>query len=303
MIRKKSILLLTVISLLMGICTSCEQEKQMEVYYRAAIQVSGDGWVYVFDNQYLEGDNDYGSSASTRVPFAFKGVNLRYRYNEDYTQVISTQDDEGNPVSKTVLKSTLLLGESSVEEEQRDMAKIAEYLNYDRKGSSMTTDELMALTPADLAFECIDGELFVQLMRECLTSDNQVAGKYISIPSYALLTEPVYLDEYKLQIGLIGGFGTVEVMMLDVLYRTGDGLTDYVQLFDLVRDSEASEEQIQLLDTLQSIESGIVQNNDLQYGEKEYGDAVIAGVSLDRLYKMLENIEKSEYMQYVVYPQ
>ena len=275
----------------------------MEVYYRAAIQVSGDGWVYVFDNQYLEGDNDYGSSASTRVPFAFKGVNLRYRYNEDYTQVISTQDDEGNPVSKTVLKSTLLLGESSVEEEQRDMAKIAEYLNYDRKGSSMTTDELMALTPADLAFECIDGELFVQLMRECLTSDNQVAGKYISIPSYALLTEPVYLDEYKLQIGLIGGFGTVEVMMLDVLYRTGDGLTDYVQLFDLVRDSEASEEQIQLLDTLQSIESGIVQNNDLQYGEKEYGDAVIAGVSLDRLYKMLENIEKSEYMQYVVYPQ
>jgi hypothetical protein len=275
----------------------------MTLRYRKAVQKNDDGWVYVFDNQYLDTDNDYGSNAPNRVPFTFKGINLRYRYNENYTEVIQIPDENGNMVTKTVLQSTLLRGHSNSEEEQRDMTKIAEYLNYDRKGTSLTTAEMMALTPEDLALECIDGEMFINLMRACLTSNDVPLGEYPSIPSYALLTEQVYLDEYKIQVGLLGGFGTVEVMMFDILYRTGDGLTDYVQLFDLVRDGEASEEQIRLLDTLQQIENGIVQNNDLQYGEKEYGDAVIAGVSFARLYTMLENIENNEYMQYVVYPQ
>ena len=302
----KYLALLCALCLVTGVVTACQQppeEPKPTLCFRIAVQADPDGWVYAFDNQYLVGDVDYGSGVEGRVPFTFTGVNLRYRYNENYTKVIQTQDALGNTVNKTVLLSTLLRGDSSLEEEQRDMAKISAYLNYDRKGTSLTTAELMALTPEELGFECIDGEMFLRLMRECLTSESIPLGAYPSLPSYALLTEPVYLDDYKIQVGIKGSFGAVAVIMLDVLYRTGEELTDYVQLYDLVRDGEASEEQIQLLDTLQSIESGIVQNNDLQYGEKEYGDAVIAGVSLDRLYEMLENIEKNEYMQYVVYPQ
>ena len=89
---------------------------------------------------------------------------------------------------------------------------------------------------------------------------------------------------------MIGGFGRVEVLMFDVLYRTGDGLTYYVQLYDLVKNGEASEEQIQLLNALQEIERGIVENNDLQFKRDEFEDEVIDDVAFSRLYVMLKNI-------------
>ena len=299
----KYLALLCALCLVTGVVAACQQppeESKPTLCFRIAVQADPDGWVYAFDNQYLEGDVDYGSGVEGRVPFTFTGVNLRYRYDENYTKVTQTQDALGNTVNKTVLLSTLLRGDSSLEEEQRDMDKISAYLNYDRKGTSLTTAELMALTPEELSFECIDGEMFLRLMRECLTSESIPLGAYPSLPSYALLTEPVYLDDYKIQVGIKGSFGSVAVIMLDVLYRTGEDLTDYVQLYDLVRGGEASEEQVQLLETLQRIEEGIVQNNDLRYGEKEYGKAVIADVSLARLYAMLENIENGDYQQYLV---
>jgi hypothetical protein len=91
--------------------------------------------------------------------------------------------------------------------------------------------------------------------------------------------------------------------MFDVLYRTGNGLTDYVQLYDLVQKGEASEEQIRLLSTLQDIEQGVTENNDHRYRFDALGDEVIANVDLSRLYAMLENILKLNYGQYVVLPQ
>ena len=93
------------------------------------------------------------------------------------------------------------------------------------------------------------------------------------------------------------------MLMFDVLYRTGDGLTDYVQLYDLVKNGEASEEQIQLLNALQEIERGIVENNDLQFKRDEFEDEVIDDVAFSRLYVMLKNIMELNYGQYVVSPQ
>ncbi len=274
-----------------------------ELCYRMAFHVADDGWVYVFGNQYSEDDFDYSSQDKSHVPFAFKGINLRYRYNEDFTESIVTTDKNGKQVTKTVLQSTLTLGDSDSQIERRDMDIIAEYLGYERKGTLLTTSELLALTSEDLDFEYIDADMFLELMHECLTSDPDPYGNYKGIPSYGLFTEPVYLNGYKFQIGLIGGFGRIEVLIFDVLYQTGDGLTDYIQLYDLVQKGEASEEQIELLSTLQEMERGITENDDHRYRFDELGDKVIADVDLSRLYAMLDNILKLDYGQYIVHPQ
>lgn len=255
--------------------------------YRMAFHIADDGWVYVFDNQYIEGSEDYGSQDNGHYPFGFRGINLRYRYNDGFTESFEDMDDDGNKITQTMLQSTLILGRSDSQAERQDMDKIAEYLGYTREGTHLTTSELLALTVEDLDFKYIDAEMFLDLMHECLTSENDPHGGYRGIPTWGLFTEPQYIDNYKFQIGLIGGFGRVEVILFDVLYRTGDGLTDYVQLYDLVKNGEASEEQIQLLNTLQEIERGIVENNDFQYRIDEFKDKVIDDVAFSRLYVML----------------
>lgn len=302
--------LLSVIIVIVSVFSSCSapppeegSEEGSSLCYRSAFHAADDGWVYEFDNQYDTDSFDYGSQDDNRFPFAFKGINLRYRYNEGFTESFEDEDEDGNKITKTVLQSTLHLGDSDSQIERRDMDKIAEYLDYDRDGPHLTTAELLALTPEDLDFEYIDADMFLELMHECLTSEPDPYGNYKGIPSWGLFTEPVYLNDYKFQIGLLGGFGRIELLMFDVLYRTGDGLTDYVQLYDLVQKGEASEEQIQLLSTLQDIEQGIAENNDHRYRFDELGDRVIADVDLSRLYAMLENIVKLHYGQYVVYPQ
>lgn len=301
--------LLPLIMALLLLLSSCSsdgtdvEEKQPELRYRMAYHIANDGWVYVFDNQYREGDPDYGSTVPTRYPFGFLGINLRYRYNKGFTETYNSEDEKGNQVTKTVLQPTLILGFSDSQVERQDVDTIAKYLGQDRAGRLYTTAELLALTPEDLQFTYLDPNIFLDLLQECLTSENEPHGGYSGIPSWALFTEPIYLDDYKFQVGLIGGFGSVKVLMLDVLYKMGDGLTDYVQLYDLVQAGTATKEQVALLNALQEIEQGVVENNDLQYGVDTYKDSVIANVKLSRLYGMLKNIAESNYGQYVVHPE
>ncbi len=301
---KKLYLFLLLVCILTPLFTGCsEQKPESKLRYRMAYRVMDDGWVYVFANQYIDGDEDFSSQSDTQYPFSFRGVNLRYRYSEDYTTTVEVENDDGTKTEKTILQSSLRLGQSDSQIERSDLNKIAEYLGYERDGSHYTTSELLALTPSDLDFSYIDADMFIELLQECLTAETDALGKYPLIPSHALFTEPVYLDDYKIQIGLIGGFGTIEVVLFDVLYRVGDGLTDYVQLYDLVKNKTASEEQIQLLNTLQEIEQGVAENNDPHYKFDEYKDKKIADVALSRLYTMLDNIVECEYREYIVMPQ
>ena len=301
--RQSLLPLILAFLLLLSACSTDSSDPEPKLQYRMAHRVADDGWVYVFANQYLDTDTDYGAGAFDRCPFAFRGINLRYRYNEGFTETYTSTDDKGNVVTRTVLQSTLLLGSSDSQAERQDMDTIAKYLGYDRTGKLYTTAELLALTPADLQFTYLDPDMFLGLLQKCLTAENNPRGEYHNLPSWALFAEPIYLDDYKFQVGLIGGLGTVEVLMLDVLYKTGDGLTDYVQLYDLGQAGTATEEQVTLLNTLQEIEQGVVENNDLQYGVDTYKDSVIANAKLSRLYGMLKNIAESNYGQYVVNPE
>lgn len=296
-----------VFSIILGLCiaplllVSCSSEdNKPELRYRIAYRVMDDGWVYVFDNQYREGEFDYGSHSETRSSFSFHGINLRHRYSQDYTEVIEIKDASGKTVTQTVPQSVLILGDSDGQAESGDLDKIADYLSYQRDGTYYTTEELLALTPSDLDFSYIDAEMFLELMGECFAADPIPLGPYVNMPSWALFTEPEYVNDYKLQIGLIGGFGTVELLMFDVLYRTGEGLTDYVQLHDLVREGAATDEQVALLELLREIESGVVASQDLQWQHDTYGEKEVAGVSLARLYAMLKNIGADNYVNYLV---
>lgn len=292
--------LLLAFLLLLSACSSESSDPEPKLQYRRAFHITDDSWVYVFINKYTEGVADYGSSDPACIPFIFRGINLRYRYSEDFTRTHEYEDAKGNLITETVLQSTLILGESNSQAERQDMDTIAKYLGYDRTGKLYTTAELLALTPADLQFTYLDPDMFLGLLQECLTAENNPRGEYYNLPSWALFTEPIYLDDYKFQVGLIGGLGTVEVLMLDVLYKTGDGLTDYVQLYDLVKAGTATEEQVTLLNTLQEIEQGVVESNDLQYGIDTYRSSVIADVKLSRLYGMLKNIMEDNYGQYII---
>ena len=301
MLLKRISLALAGYILLLCLCSCASPvEEQRQFVARKACLVADDGWAYVFTSKYAEGDADFGSASDTYVPFTFYGINLRYRYSQAYTTEYPTTDNTGQTVMKQVLQSTLILGNSDSQAEREDMDKIAQYLGYERDGTYYSTAELLSLTETDLGFTCLDGEMFLSLMRQCLESEPTAPGPYPLLPSWALFTEPVYLDDYKFQIGLIGGFGTVEVLVLDVLYRTGEGLTDYVQLYDLVCAGTATAEQVLLLDTLREIEQGVAASGDLLWGQDKYGGQEISGIRLERLYGMLKNISINQYQNYIV---
>ena len=117
------------------------------------------------------------------------------------------------------------------------------------------------------------------------------------------MTEPEYLSDYKFQIGFVSDMGTIDVIYIDVLYRTGDAYNDYIQLSDMVDDGTASTEQIQAFDLIKSISDGIVRDNTFMY---EYGankNKNIANIDFSRLYNFLNDIENDNYNKYILHAQ
>ena len=223
------------------------------------------------------------------------GVNLRYRYNDDYTTTVSVKED-GQDVVKVVPQTIQILGESNSTKIKNDMNQIASILKY--SGGEVTNEELLSLTVDDLSFEELDEEIFIDLMQKALSGEPHKEGRYSYIPSYALLSEKEFLNGYKFQIGFINTMGCLDVIVIDVLYRTGSGYDDYIQLSDIVDKGEATQEQVALNHLIENISSGILQNNNFLYKEGDVQE--IANVDISRLYVFLENIEKNEYYQYVV---
>ena len=258
---------------------------------KVAILSQDDGWYYTFSHSYYEEeDNDSGL-----IPFNFFAINLRYRYNDAYMTTEKVVVDD-KVVDKVVPQTVQILGASNSEEIKNDMYDVAELLKYD--GGEVTKEELLELTVDDIEFEELDEGLFIGLMKTALNSEPHKEGKYAEIPSYALLTEPEYLSNYKFQIGFLNYMGCIDVIYIDVLYKTGSEYDAYIQLSDMVDSGEASEEQLKLFEKIQDISKGIVEENNFTY--KEDGENVIADVDISRLYNFLTDIENSNYTKYIV---
>lgn len=298
MYLKRIYLMIIISSLLLTTCSCGGSEEQVNWSFaeKAALLVQEDGWVYSFTYTFNKEADDEDDGL---VPYNFFGVNLRYRYNEDYTTTVSTMEN-GEMVTKTVPQTIQMLGLSDSQEQQNDMEKIAELLKYN--GGTVTNEELLALTPDDLDFEELDEELFLGLVQQALSAENHKEGNYVDLPYYALLTEPEYLHNYKFQIGLIADMGCVDVIFIDVLLRTGSGYADYVQLSDLMESGEANDDQKTAYESIQKLEEGIVEENDLLFGKDENESVSIGDIEFSRLYQFLKNLEEGNYYQYVIEP-
>lgn len=284
-------------ALLFGLCicsaVSCS-DKRDESYEnewtfnkKIAREVCDDGWVYTFDYLYMKD----GFEHEGVIPFTFSGINLRYRYS-DNDNISSEQNSDGHiPIIQ-------ILGNNGSSEIEHDMILVSEMLDYEY--GSVTKDELLMINPDDIEFKELDKERFFNLMYDALNGEEHKEGKYPDIPSYALLTEPEYVDSYKFQIGFIADMGCVDVMFIDVLYEQGEGYNDYIQLSDIIDSGNATNEQTQTFEFLKSISEGIVEENNLKYGYDIYKSETVSEINFSRLYTFLADIENNDYIKYIV---
>lgn len=295
---KRYILIILILCQAISLCACSDKDKEhveWKFSKKMARVVQEDGWVYTFDYLYSKD----GSDSDTLIPFQFYGVNLRYRYNDAYTETINTTEN-GKNVTKTVPAVIQMLGGANSQGIKNDMKKVAEILDY--QNQDVTPEELLAINPEDVVFEELDKELFFGLMNEALNAEPHPEGDNV-LPVYALMTEPEYLSDYKFQIGFVSDMGTVDVIYIDVLYRTGDAYNDYIQLSDMIDDGTASTEQKQAFDLIKSISAGIVRDNNLMYEHGSNKDKKIADIDFFRLYNFLNDIENNNYDRYLLHAQ
>lgn len=262
-----------------------------DFYRKVARQMNEDGWVFSFVN---EGLKDETMDDSDLCKYEYFGINLRYRYDTNYAEKVTFPTQDGT-FTQTYERGTLVFGAGS-EAQARDHALIDEILDNDR-----TVEELLALNPEDYTFEELDGEMFFRLMRTALTGEPHREGteqSYWDKPSYAMLAEPTYVDEYKFQVGFMTATGCVDEVYIDVLYKTGEEYDAYIQLSDMIDDGTATQEQQEAFALIQTIVDDIKANNDFSVGGEEYRNTVLGGIDFSRLYTFLYNIHINNYDMY-----
>lgn len=266
-------------------------------YRKVAREVQQDGWVYTFVNHGLKDPN---ADDSDLLRYQFFGINIRYRYDEDYYQLQTHESKDGKTTTTWKVITPLLIWGQGPAAQARDRVLIDEILDRSR-----TTQELLALDPKDYTFETLDSEMFFRLIREALTGEPQKEGQdpsYWELPSYALLSEPQYLDGYEFQVGFLKATGCVDELYIDVLFETGKGYNDYVQLSDLVENGTATEQQLQAFELIGQITEGIKENEIFIYDADAYRHKKIGQIDFSRLYTLLNNIHNNKIGDYYMTP-
>ena len=273
---------------------------------KVARRALDDGWVFSFV-QYTNKDGDDGELCR----YNFFGVNLRHRFDDAYVQVALHEGEDPDPIlvryedylqnpaqyaggnvqADLYVPACLSWGMGSAAQ-ARDLAKIEALLTNDKE-----PEDLLALDPADYEFETIDRELFFGLMREALTGEpheERTDQKYWMHPETAVLAEPDWTDGYRFQIGYLMASGCVDELWIDVLYKTGEDYSDYVQLSDLVENGEATPEQAEAWALLQTVTERIKTEDHFLAGTELYRDKTVSGLDFDRLLRFLTDLHNAE---------
>lgn len=296
---------LIIISILFSSCNNSFLNKDntnsldVKFFRKVAREQLNDGWVYSF---VYEDYKDMNADDSTLIKYRFYGINLRYKYNDNYIEKIthiSSDPLEGKSYTQYITPTFLQLGKGS-EAEKRDMELIKNILD-----SKKSVEDLLSLNPDDINFESVNKDIFFKLMEDALCGEPQKEGTDISYwekPAYAFLSEPSFLSGYKFQIAFLQETGCVDELFIDVLYETGNGYKDYIQLSDLIENNAATEEQIQIYNHIQKITANIKEYENFIVDSENYKNSNIGGVDFSRLYEFLKNIHENKFDLYIESP-
>ncbi len=253
------------------------------MFYRKVARCTLDnGWVYTFTREGMKNGDD-----SEIFKYVFYGINIKYKYAEKLGGV-SSEDN---------LETGYLVFGLGSDAEKHDAELISSILSNDK-----TDEELLALNPDDYTFEVLDKGMFFELMHEALTGEAQAEGKdpnYLDKPYFAFLEEEAYADGYKFQICSLNETGLIDELFIDILYKTGSAETDYVQLSDLVASGEATAEQTEVYELIQTITSGIKENTSYIYNSGSYRDKTVSGIDFSRLYGILDDMHNNRFEDYM----
>ncbi len=262
------------------------------VFFRKVAREMGeDGWLWTFVQNGLKN----GEMTPDLIVFQFFGINLRYRYDENYIRHKYTEMSH-NMVLHTTIAPGILLAGFGPEAEARDMKKIDEFL-----ASIRDPQELLSQDPDSLDLEVVDKELFFRLMHQAIEGDPQPEGTntvYWSMPSWALLGEQEFVDGYKFQVGITNETGGVDEVYIDVLFETGKGYNEYIQLSDMVDNGTATADQEILFQKLCDIVQNMEDSDSYIAGSDEYKSEIVAGIDLSRLYSFLYNLHTGNWTPY-----
>ena len=278
--RKKAAIVGVIGVLLLLLATSCgktDNEVDMEVKKstwknKTATYEDKDGWVYKCSYHYYFD----GKDRENITPVTFIIANLRYRNGDPEFMM----KNEESPAAA------------------RDMNKLARFLGYNSDPKHKTVEEILASDWDGLEFEVLDKGIIYDLIHQVVNQELQLKGKLEFEHTQGILNEKIYTDGYQFQIGIQTGNGHAKVIVLDVLYQTGVLASDYVQLSDLVAAGEVTADQMALYRRLKEIKEGIETEEDFCFGMTEFSSETIAGVELSRLYRMLSDVKKGDYLKY-----
>lgn len=262
-----------------------------------------DGWVFSFiQYTYKDGED------SDLCRYSFFGVNLRYRFDNAYRLLEWHEKENPNPSvqqyddylqnpsnsgsdASLYIPRFLSWGDGSAAQ-RRDAEKIKAILTNDKE-----PEDLLALDPADYEFESIDKALFFGLMREALTGaphEERTDLSYWEHQAVDVLVEPEWEDGYRFQIGFLMSSGCVDEMLIDVLYQTGEGYADYVQLSDLVEAGTATPEQQEAWTLIQSVVEQVKEMDHFLARTDLYRDKIISGIDFNRLLRFLTDLNEAK---------
>ena len=114
-------------------------------------------------------------------------------------------------------------------------------------------------------------------------------------PGSEFLWEQNFLDGYKFQVSFMTETGNLLELFIDVLYPTGPGYADYVQLSDLVKNGTATPEQEELYAFIGSIIERAKAENCFSAGTEDYKSTVLDGVDFSRLSTFMNAIQNNTY--------
>ena len=251
---------------------------------RASYTDEENDWYYELSFGRQPGLNDFAT---------FIGLDLRHRYEEGRWAEVYQQESVGGEdryMINRVQATGRWFGQGS-DAEKRDRKLVNEILKK-ALDPAISGDP----DPADYSFEVLDKDLFFDLLKEALAAapDEWTGKRRDSTLSTEILVEPEWQDGYRFQIISPVRQSGIDEVYIDVLYKTGDGFNDYVQLSDLAEEGKADSLQQELFLLLQDVRAAIKEKNSFTAMEAVLKEKSIEGVDLGRLITFLQDLERSD---------